>query len=132
MAVNHLTYQGRLVAEPAFGDTNGGTRYANFRLAWSKKFGERESKCFLECKAFSKTAEFMENYMHTKGQEIVVEGELNTEEWEKEGQKRSKIVLVVTAAHFSGKKSEGQSETTADAPANSAGFTAVETDELPF
>ena len=131
MAVNHLTFQGRLVSEPTFGDTNGGARFANFRLAWNKKINDRESKCFLECKAFRGTAQFMEKYMNTKGQEIVAEGELNTEEWEKDGQKRSKIVLMVGAVHFTGSK-QGAAENTPAPAMDPSGATPVETDELPF
>ena len=131
MALNHTDFQGRLVAEPTFGDTSNGTRYANFRLAWSRKYNDRETKCFLECKAFGGTAQFMEKWMNAKGQEIIVEGELNTDEWEKDGQKRSKIVLLVTACHFCGKKSDGQAESQAEQQTG-GGFTAVETDELPF
>lgn len=133
MALNHTDFQGRLVAEPTFGDTSNGTRYANFRLAWSRKYNDRETKCFLECKAFGGTAQFMEKWMNAKGQEIIVEGELNTDEWEKDGQKRSKIVLLVTACHFCGKKADGQTEAPTGQQA-SGGFTAVEidSDQLPF
>ena len=132
MSVNHLVFQGRLVDVPTFGDTNSGTRYANFRLAWNEKIKEKETKCFLECKAFSVKAEFMEKFMNRKGQEIIVEGKLNTDEWEKEGQKHTKIVLVVNDVHFSGRRQEN-SEQEAQAPAASqGGFTKVETDELPF
>lgn len=138
MAVNHLVFQGRLVAEPTFGQTNAGGDYANFRLAWSEKYKEKEAKCFLECKAFGGTAQFMSKYMRDKGQEIVAEGKLNTEEWEKDGQKRSKMVLVVNNVHFSGKKGDGGGSaagSTADGSAESVqpNLTPVEvSDDLPF
>ena len=136
MAVNHLVFQGRFVDDPKFGDTSGGTRYANFRLAWSEKYKDQETKCFLECKAFGGTAQFIEKYMNKKGQEIIAEGKLTTDEWQtQDGQKRSKIVLIVQNVHFSGKREEGGAESTAAAPESAAeqgGFTAVETDELPF
>ena len=132
MAVNHLVYQGRFVDTPAFGQTNGGTDYANFRLAWSEKYKDKETKCFLDCKAFGGTAQFMQKYMNSKGQEITVEGKLTTEEWEKEGQKRSKIVLVVNAVHFCGSKKDGEPAQAPAPAASDGGFTKVETDELPF
>ena len=72
MAVNHLVFQGRLVDVPVFGQTNTGNDYANFRLAWSEKFKDKEAKCFLECKAFREKATLMKNYMNQKGQEISV------------------------------------------------------------
>ena len=131
--VNHLVLQGRFVDDPTFGQTNGGTDFANFRLAWSEKYKEKETKCFLECKAFGGTATFMQNYTNRKGQEIVAEGKLTTEEWEKDGQKRSKNVMIINSVHFCGKKSENGSAQAADeAPAATGGFTQVETDELPF
>ena len=123
--------------DPKFGDTKGGTRYANFRLAWSEKYKEQETKCFLECKAFGGTAQFMEKYMNRKGQEIIVEGKMTTDEWTNDdGRKRSKNVLLVSGVHFCGKKADGESGTTATAQAaptaDPSGFQAVDTDELPF
>jgi single-strand DNA-binding protein len=115
--INHLAIQGRLVDTPVFGQTNNGTEYANFRLAWSKKYKDKETRCFLDCKAFSGTAAFMKNYMNAKGQEIIAEGELNTEEWEKDGQKRSKIALLVNGVHFCGKR---DSSAPAESPAQAA------------
>ena len=131
--LNHLALQGRLVKDPTFGDTSAGNRYANFRLAWSEKYKEKETKCFLECKAFSGTAQFMEKYMNKQGQELIVEGKLNTEEWDtQDGQKRSKLVLIVSTVHFTGSKKDSSDAPAEPAAAPSGGFTAVETDELPF
>lgn len=134
--LNHTAIQGRLVADPTFGQTSGGTDYANFRIAWSEKYREKETKCFLECKAFSGTAQFMQKYMNQKGQELIAEGKLTTDEWTtNDGQKRSKIVMVVNAVHFCGKKAEGGESTTApadEAAPDPSGFEAVNTDELPF
>lgn len=134
MALNCLCYQGRMVADAEFGDTKAGTRYANFRLAWSKKYKEQETKCFLDCKAFGGTAQFVEKYLSKKGQEMVIEGELNTDEWEKDGQKRSKIVCIVGSVHFSGSKKDSEGGgTAATAPAaDPSGYQAVDTEELPF
>ena len=124
MAINHLDYQGRLVDVPNFGQTNSGKDYANFRLAWSEKYKDGENNCFLECKAFGPTAKFMSQYMNTKGQEIIVEGKLNTDQWTgQDGNKRSKIVLMVNSVHFCGKRDN-------TAPAEPA--PGSEEDKLPF
>ena len=133
--LNHLTLQGRLVADPEFGDTKAGTRYVNFRLAWSEKYKtgdkEIETKCFLDCKAFGGTAQFMEKFMNQKGQEIIAEGKLTTDEWEKDGQKRSKNALVISSVHFCGKKQDSTPETQTPS-GDPSGATVVDTDELPF
>lgn len=133
--VNHLVFQGRLVDDPKFGTTNSGTEFANFRMVWSRKYKEKETKCFLECKAFSGTAKFMQNYMNRKGQELIAEGEMTTEEWDQDGQKRSKNVFVVSGVHFSGKKPDGETASAQAGNTDSAAqlnMTEVETDELPF
>lgn len=125
--LNHLSLQGRMVADPELKDTNSGVKVTNFRVAWSEKIKDRENKLFLDCKAFSGIAEFICKYF-SKGHDIVLEGKLNTEEWKtQDGQNRSKIVLMVNSAHFCGKKQDG----TAQAQETSGG-TVVETDELPF
>lgn len=124
MAINHAVFQGRLIEPPKCGQTNNGTDYANFRLAWNRKYKDTETKCFLDCKAFGNTAKFIGTYMNQKGQEIIAEGELNTDEWEKDGQKRSKVSLLVERTHFCGKKQDGDIQPNLT-PVNMG-------DELPF
>lgn len=126
--INHLDLQGRMVADPEVKQTNSGSSVVNFRIAWSEKYKDRENKLFIECKAFGAQADFIGKFFR-KGQELCVEGKLNTEEWEtQDGQKRSKIVLMVNGVHFCGKK-EDQGGSTASVQTN---MTPVETDELPF
>ena len=110
--LNHLSLQGRLVADPELRDTNSGVKVANFRIAWSEKVKDRETKLFLECKAFGGLAEHIGKYF-SKGQETVAEGKLNTEEWKsKEGENRSKIVLILSGINFCGKKDSGSTDNT--------------------
>ena len=104
---NHLTLQARMVADPELKDTSSGTKVTNFRVAWSEKYKEKENKLFIECKVFGTQAEFVCKYFK-KGQEIGLDGKLNTEEWETDGQKRSRIVMMVSNVHFCGKKESGE------------------------
>jgi single-strand DNA-binding protein len=116
-----------MVADPELKNTNNGTQVSNFRVAWSEKFKDRENKLFIECKAFGALAEFICKHF-SRGNELVVEGKLNTEEWTgQDGQKRSKVVLMVTGVHFSGKKQDN-----AEPVQESGGFPEVEADRLPF
>lgn len=123
--INHLVMQGRMVADPELKTTNSGSNVVNFRIAWSEKYKDRENKCFLECKAFGAQAEFICKYFK-KGQEINIEGRLITEEWtNQEGQQRSKIVLMLDRAHFSGKRESGNDVQPNMTPVDASG-------ELPF
>jgi len=76
-----------------------------FTVAWSEKYKETETKCFLRCKAWRNTAEFISKYFF-KGQEIVIDGHLVTEEWQSEGEKKSRTICVIDKANFCGSKSE--------------------------
>lgn len=103
--VNKTILQGRLTADPELRTTQSGVSFCNFTVAWSEKYKENETTCFLRCKSWRHTAEFVQKYF-SKGQEIAVEGKLSTEEWEKDGVKNSMIVLTVEQAHFCGKKAD--------------------------
>jgi len=105
--INRTVFQGRLVREVDLRTTQSGVPVASFTVAWSEKYKETETKCFLPCTAWRATGEFVSKYF-TKGQEINVTGKLQTREWEdKEGNKRSTIELVVDEAAFCGSKSSG-------------------------
>jgi single-strand DNA-binding protein len=105
--INLTIVQGRLTKDPEIQLVGEGIPYCPFTIAWSKKYREKEDKLFLRCKAWRNRAEFLKNYF-SKGKELVVCGELTTEQWEKDGQKNSMEVLNVTEIHFagSGKKTE--------------------------
>lgn len=101
--INKILFQGRLVAKPELKEV-GGFNNTEFTVAWSEKYKERETKCFLRCKAWRNTAEFVCNYFD-KGQEIVIDGQMVTESWEKDGQTQSRTICNVERAHFCGSKS---------------------------
>ena len=103
--LNSLNYQGRLTADPELKYTASQVAHCEFTIAWSEKYKEVETKCFLRCKAWRSTAEFVSKYFG-KGAMIVIEGHLVTEEWEKEGQKQSRTVCQIDKVHFAGSKSE--------------------------
>ena len=69
---------------------------------WKPKDGEqREETCFIDCTAFGKQAEVINQYM-TKGRPIMIEGRLQLDSWEKDGQRRSKHKVVVEQFQFLG------------------------------
>lgn len=127
--LNSVCLQGRLTADPELKTTQSGVSMLTFTVAWSKKYKEIESKCFLRCKAWRSTAEFISKYFK-KGQEIVVDGELTTEEWEDNGTKKSMNVLSVGGVHFCG-SANSSSGTSSNTSQNN--FTPIEEDpNLPF
>ncbi len=129
--INCTVYQGRLTADPELGKTASDVSYLNFTLAWSEKYKEIEKKCFLRCKAWRHTAEFIAKHF-TKGKEIMVRGKLLTEEWEQDGKKQSRTVLEIEEAHFCGSKSDNGGNNQHQ-PSSPGDFEEIDDDEdLPF
>lgn len=133
--VNSLVYQGRLTADPELRQTQSGISFIEFTVAWSEKYNEIETKCFLRCKAWRGTAEFVSKYF-AKGQEIAIEGKIITEQWEKDGQPQSRTICDVEKVHFCGSKASNINTTpaTENTPqGNIDGFMPVDNDDdLPF
>ena len=134
MAINHSIIQGRFVRDPELRRTNTGKAVVSFSLAVDKQ-GRDAGASFIDFVAWDKTGEFINQYF-TKGSPIVVEGRLETRQYEtKDGQKRTATEIVVTQAHFYGKKEEKTDEYTGfvkNAPAPEYSILDGNDAELPF
>ena len=105
MALNYSVLMGRLARDPELRRTNTGKAVATFTVAVDN-FGKDNGASFISCVAWDKTGEFVSNYF-LKGSPIVVEGRLQTRTYEtKDGKKQTVTELVVTQAHFCGKKED--------------------------
>lgn len=134
--VNKTVLQGRLTADVELIRTSSDVPFCSFTLAWSEKYKEAETKCFLRCKAWRHTAEFISKYFF-KGKEAVVEGKLTTEEWtdKNDGSRKSCNVLIVDQMHFCGSKSDDKSHVPASSSVDpNVEFEEVDLseDDLPF
>lgn len=112
--INKICYQGRLVKDPEIKVSQNNISKLEFTIAWSEKYKEVETKCFLRCIAWRGTAEFISKYF-SKGSEIAVEGHMVTEQWtDNENKPQSRTVCIIDKANFCGSKN-----TTSDSvPAN--------------
>lgn len=105
--LNKVLIQGRLTKDPELKQTQSGVSQLLFTVAWSEKYKETETKCFLLCKAWRSTAEFIAKYFQ-KGSEILLEGRMTTETWSDDKQV---TLLVVDKAHFCGSKVSANNDT---------------------
>ena len=62
---------------------------------------------FIDLSIFGKRAEALQKYVK-KGDPLFVEGKLDYQQWEKDGQKRSKLKVIVQNFEFIGKGGGGQ------------------------
>jgi len=104
MNFSHATIVGRLVRDPSLKEIKAGTKVCNFTVACDTGFGDNKAPMFLDCKAWNKLAEVIDQHFD-KGKPILVSGELQMETWEgNDGGKRSKHVLNVSDFTFVGGK----------------------------
>ena len=103
--LTHSVIMGRFVRDPEIRRTNSGKAVCSFTIACDKP-GKDSCASFIECVAWEKTADFINNYF-IKGAAIIVEGRLESRQYEtKDGQKRTATEVVVAQAHFCEKKKE--------------------------
>lgn len=105
-SANKVFLLGRLTRDPEVRSFSNGGKVAQFGFAvdGSRKKDQSTGKwvsepCFLDVKAWNRgekgtTADICEKYL-SKGKQCFIEGKLVMESWEKDGQKRSKIVVEV-------------------------------------
>lgn len=114
--MNTVSLIGRLGGDPQLRYTQNGTAVANASLAVPRR-GNREETDWFDLTFWGKTAELAANHL-TKGRQVGVTGRLLQERWEtQEGEKRSRVVVVVDELTFVGSRSEsGDQSGGADVP----------------
>ncbi len=104
-SLNKVFLLGNLTRTPELRYTPTGTAVADLRLAVNNDFttqgGERrQDTCFITVVVWGKQAENCREYLD-KGRSILVEGRLQTRDWEgKDGQKRTVTEVVANRVQF--------------------------------
>lgn len=103
---NKVVLMGNLTRDPELRSTPNGQSVAGFSLAvnrtWKNASGEtQEAVDYIDCNAWGKAGEIISQYMQ-KGRPILVSGRLQQRSWEQDGQKRSKVEVVVEDFNFIG------------------------------
>lgn len=129
--MNKVILKGRLTATPELKTTATDIYVTDFSVAVNRRFNKEQTD-FINCQAWRQTAEFITKYF-TKGQEILIIGELHIEKWIKDDETRYSTRVVVDEVDFCGSKASNQNQKDDDTNTNDfTEFTPVETDDLPF
>lgn len=105
MSINRVNISGNLTRDPEVRMTRGGTAVLSFGVAVNDRrknpsTGEWEDyPNFVDCTMFGTRAEAVGRYL-SKGSKVAVEGKLRYSSWERDGQRRSKIEVVVEEIEF--------------------------------
>ena len=121
MSINRVLISGNLTRDPELRATAGGTSVLGFGVAVNDRrrnsqTGEWEDyPNFVDCTMFGARAEGIAKYL-TKGTKVCIEGKLRWSQWERDGQKRSKLEIIVDEIEFMNLRNTAQGQSADYAP----------------
>lgn len=139
---NKVLLMGNLTRDIELKHTPSGQVVGNIGLAVNRRYktneGEqREETTFVDCEAWGRTAEVMNQYL-SKGRPVFIEGRLKLDTWQdKDGSNRSKLKVVVEGFQFvdsrgGGGGGAGSGGSYAGAAASSSQHQPISDDDIPF
>ena len=115
MSINRVNISGNLTRDPELRMTSGGTQVLSFGVAVNDRrrnpqSGEWEDyPNFVDCTMFGARAEAVSRYL-SKGSKVAIEGKLRYSSWERDGQRRSKLEVIVDEIEFMSRGGQGQGQ----------------------
>lgn len=116
MSINRVFITGNLTRDPEMRQTNSGMPIMGFGMAVNDRrknqhTGEWEDyPNYVDCSMFGERAAKVSQYL-AKGSKVSVDGHLRYSSWEKDGQKRSKLEVVVENIEFMSRAENNQAPT---------------------
>lgn len=105
MSINRCNISGNLTRDPEMRALRNGTQVLSFGVAVNDRrknpqTGDWEDyPNFVDCTMFGTRAEAVGRYL-SKGTKVAIEGKLRYSSWEKDGQRRSKLEVIVDEIEF--------------------------------
>jgi single-strand DNA-binding protein len=139
-SMNRVYLLGNLTRDPEVRYLSSGKAVADLRLAVNRKYRtasgeEKDETCYVSVAVWGRQAETCGQYL-SKGSPALVEGRLQYEEWEKDGQKNNRLRVVAERVQFVGaprraESGEAPSAAAPRGPADARPAAPTEDVELP-
>lgn len=135
VSINRVNITGNLTRDPELRATQGGTQVLHLGVAVNDRRRNPQTgnwedyPNFIDCVMFGTRAEAIQRYL-SKGTKVAIEGRLRYSSWERDGQKRSKIEVIIDEIEFMSSRQGGnsggygQQQGGYSAPAPQAGYQA--------
>lgn len=126
--MNSIIIHGRITKAPELKTVGSGSEVCKFTVAVNRPVGKDKEKVadFFDVDAWGQSGVFVEKYFKV-GDGIIVQGEMQSRKYEKDGEKRTAWSIHANRIEFAEKK--GEVATTGN---NNGGFTEVQDENLPF
>lgn len=139
MSINRVIISGNLTRDPELRSTQSGTDVLSFGVAVNdrrknSRTGEWEDyPNFVDCTMFGNRASSVSQYL-AKGSKVSIEGKLRWSQWERDGQKHSKLSVIVDELEFMSRQDGGSAPAPSPAPAQPVidSSSSVYDDDIPF
>ena len=112
MSINRVVISGNLTRDPDLRSTASGMPVLGFGVAVNdrrknQQTGEWEDyPNFIDFTMFGARAQSVSRFL-SKGSKVAIEGKLRWSQWERDGQKRSKIEVIVDEIEFMTSRNDG-------------------------
>ena len=112
MSINRVNISGNLTRDPELRATQGGMQILHLGVAVNDRRRNPQTgnwedyPNFIDCVMFGTRAEAIQRYL-SKGTRVAIEGKLRYSSWERDGQKRSKIEVVIDEIEFMSSRQGG-------------------------
>ena len=112
MSINRVNISGNLTRDPELRSTAGGTAILSLGVAVNDRrknpqTGEWEDYTnFVDCVMFGSRAEAVSRFLG-KGSKVAIDGKLRYSSWERDGQRRSKLEVIVDEIEFMSRSEQG-------------------------
>lgn len=121
MSINRVNIIGNLTRDPELRATAGGTQILAFGVAVNDRRKNPQTGAwedvpnFVDCIVFGSRAEAVSRFI-SKGSKVAIEGKLRYSAWEtKEGQRRSKLEVIVDEIDFMSRQGQQVTSPAAEA-----------------
>ena len=136
MSINRVIISGNLTRDPELRSTAGGMQVLSMGVAVNDRRKNQQTgewadvPNFVDCTMFGTRAESVSRYL-SKGSKVSIEGKLRYSSWEKDGQKRHKLEVVVDQIEFMS-KGNGSAPAQPAAQGSVPPITDVYDENIPF
>lgn len=118
MSINRVVISGNITRDAELRQTASGMAVLGFSVAVNDRRKNQQTEQwedypnFIDCTMFGKRADAVSRFL-SKGSKVAIEGKLRWSQWERDGQKRSKVEVIVDEIEFMTSRGDGPSHATA-------------------
>ena len=106
MSINRVIISGNLTRDPELRATAGGMQVMSLGVAVNDRRKNQQTGEWEDYPNFGTRAESLARFL-SKGTKVAIDGKLRWSQWERDGQKRSKLEVVVDDLEFMSSRQQG-------------------------